>query len=95
MGDIFADGYGWGYMIGFWVAPSDMDRIQEAWGDKRGGDNMYWDRTGRYGARAARSAPARRNEDAPLQVDALPDLTGYDVGVFYLSGRFKSESNKQ
>ncbi len=87
LGDIYEDAFGWGFMIGFWVAPSDMGLIQEA-------RDMWADRTGRYGVHAARTAPVMQNEDSPLQVNPVPSLIGSDVGVFYLSGRFRNDANK-
>jgi hypothetical protein len=50
-------------------------------------------RTGRYGALAGRTAPVAAAANAMLQIDALPKLTGIDIGVFYLSGRLNNTSD--
>jgi hypothetical protein len=51
-------------------------------------------RAGRYGARAVRTAAGSADKDSPLQVEALPNLTGYDLAVANLSGRFRNDGDK-
>jgi hypothetical protein len=86
-GDIFEDQFGWGRMFGFWLVPSDLDCIDEV-------RDAIGDRTGRYGVRAARTAPVRQDKDSPLQVNPMPNLMGYDIGIFELSGQFKNAGDK-
>jgi hypothetical protein len=74
-------------MFGFWLVPSDLDRI-DAVRDALG------DRTGRYGSHAVRTAPVTQDRDSPLQVNPLPHLIGYDIGVFELVGQFKNAGDK-
>jgi formylglycine-generating enzyme required for sulfatase activity len=77
----------WGYgTVGHWVYPEDLNRMPWA--------TMDANRTGRYGVRAVRTAPLRVNPNAMLQIDALPKLTGIDIGVFYLSGRLNNTGDK-
>jgi hypothetical protein len=52
------------------------------------------DRTGRYGSHAVRTAPVRQDKESPLQVNPLPHLIGYDIGIFELSGQFKNAGDK-
>ena len=52
------------------------------------------DRTGRYGARAVRTAPVRLDPNAPLKMERLPRMAGYDVVVFPFSGTFKNTGDK-
>jgi len=74
--------------IGVWVIPSEMGRVRRLW------MTMDADRTGRYGARAVRTAPVQDAKDSPLQLDPLPDLLGQDVSIFYLSGRFRNDGDE-
>ena len=55
-----------------------------------------WDRTGRYGARAARNAPVTVDPSSPLELDPLPDLRGQniDIAIFDLTGRYNNTSDK-
>jgi hypothetical protein len=52
------------------------------------------ERTGRYGARAARNAPVTVDPSSPLQFDPLPDLRGNDIAIFDLTGRYNNTSDK-
>ena len=74
--------------IGIWVNPFEMGRVRDEW------MAIDADRTGRYGARAVRTAPFKEDPNSPLQVDRLPDLRGHGIGIFYLSGRFRNDSDK-
>jgi hypothetical protein len=67
-----------------WMTPDNLSRTLAL------GEFLLFDNTGRYGARAVRTAPVRRDETAALQLDALPSLRGYDVGIFWLTGRFRN-----
>jgi formylglycine-generating enzyme required for sulfatase activity len=76
----------WGYgTVGHWVAVEDLNRLPFT--------QMDMSRTGRYGVRAVRTAPITVAANAMLQIDALPKLTGIDIGVFYLSGRLNNTSD--
>ena len=66
-----------------WMTPDNLSRTLAL------GEFLLFDNTGRYGARAVRTAPARQEETSALQLDALPSLRGYDVGIFWLTGRFR------
>jgi hypothetical protein len=90
--EICAFGQHYGYKefvnVGVWILPTDLDNVG------------YWepfsfDRTGRFGARAVRTAPFRQDDSSALQFDALPNLRGYDVAIFPLSGRFRNDSDKE
>ncbi|MFZ4397420.1 MAG: SUMF1/EgtB/PvdO family nonheme iron enzyme, partial [Kiritimatiellia bacterium] len=73
--------------IGVWFLPEDFLRLP-------GDIGAYIStRSGRYGARAVRTA-ARSDKDVPLQVDAFPNLVGYDLAIANLSGRFKNDGEK-
>ena len=50
-------------------------------------------RIGRYGAIAVRTA-ARGSKDAPLQVEALPNLDGFNIVVVYLSGKYRNDGDQ-
>jgi hypothetical protein len=50
--------------------------------------------TGRYGARAVRTAPPAADASSPLQLDRLPDLGGVDIGIFNLSGSFRNDGDQ-
>jgi len=77
----------WGYgAMAHWVAVEDLNRMQ--YGRIDGG------RTGRYGARAVRTAPIQFDPNATLQIDEVPEMTGADVGFFNLSGRFTNTGDK-
>jgi formylglycine-generating enzyme required for sulfatase activity len=77
-------GYG---SVGNWILISELDRMPQFWSAIDGS------RTGRYGALAGRTAPVAAAANAMLQIDALPKLTGIDIGVFYLSGRLNNTSD--
>jgi len=89
--DTCAFGQHYGYKeflnVGVWILPTDLDSLGN-W------EPFSFDRTGRFGARAVRTAPFRQDDASALQFDALPNLRGYDVGVFPLSGRFRNDSDK-
>ncbi|MFZ4395779.1 MAG: SUMF1/EgtB/PvdO family nonheme iron enzyme [Kiritimatiellia bacterium] len=68
-----------------WMTPDNLSRTIAM------GEFLLFDNTGRYGARAVRTAPVRQDETAVLQLEALPNLQGYDVGIFWLAGRFRHE----
>ncbi|MBM4143067.1 MAG: formylglycine-generating enzyme family protein [Lentisphaerae bacterium] len=89
----FGDGIGMGMFhgmgnIGIWVDPSALDAVHPRW------ENMDSDRTGRFGARAVRTAAGGSGKDAPLKVDALPNLAGYDLAIANLSGRFQNDGDQ-
>ncbi len=76
----------WGYgTVGHWINADEYDGMP--W------ETMDGERCGRYGARAVRTAPVSVAANAMLQIDALPKLTGIDIGVFYLSGRLNNTSD--
>ena len=85
-GQPYEDRMGWGTQLGVWIDPSDVGFIPM--GHLPG---PFGDRTGRYGVHVGRTAPTLQNEDSPLQVTHLPDMTGYDVGIFHLAGSFRNE----
>jgi hypothetical protein len=73
--------------VGHWVAVEELkDAIPFT--------QMDMSRTGRYGVRAVRTAPVSVAANAMLQIDALPKLTGIDIGLFYLSGRLNNTGDK-
>lgn len=76
-------GYG---TVGQWVHTNDLNR-------------MPWElidasRTGRYGARAVRTVSIKADPNASLKIDALPGIEGADIGLFYLSGRFRNDGDE-
>jgi hypothetical protein len=73
---------------GIWVLPEDCTSLP---GDIGAYSST---RTGRYGARAVRTAAGRANKESPLQVDALPNLVGYDLAVVNVSGQFRNAGDK-
>jgi len=74
----------WGYgTVGHWVYPEDLNRVPF--------QAMDANRTGRYGARAVRTAPPATDVDSPLVLDPLPDLIGTDIGIFNFSGSFRND----
>jgi formylglycine-generating enzyme required for sulfatase activity len=73
--------------VGVWLLPTDLDNLPH-W------EPFSFDRTGRYGARAVRTAPFRPDESSTLQINAFPNLFGYDVGIFDLTGRFRTDSDQ-
>ena len=73
---------------GVWLLPEDFMRMPGDIG------NYISTRSGRYGARAVRTAAGITDKDSPLQVDALPNLAGFDMAIAYLSGRFKNDGDK-
>ena len=69
--------------IGVWFLPEDFLRLP-------GDIGAYIStRSGRYGARAVRTA-TRSDKDAPLQVDALPNLVGCDLAFLNVTGQFRN-----
>jgi formylglycine-generating enzyme required for sulfatase activity len=74
--------------IGIWVLPEDCTSLP---GDIGAYSST---RTGRYGARAVRTAAGRSNADAPLQVAPLPELTGFDLAIVNLAGQYKNEGDQ-
>ncbi|MEI6211357.1 MAG: hypothetical protein WCR06_06995 [bacterium] len=74
--------------IGVWLLPEDFMRMP---GDIGG---YISTRCGRYGARAVRTAAVKNDKDSPLQVEALPNLAGYDIAITYLTGRVKNDGDK-
>jgi formylglycine-generating enzyme required for sulfatase activity len=73
---------------GIWVLPEDCTSLP---GDIGAYSST---RTGRYGARAVRTAAGRANKESPLQVDALPNLVGYDLAIVNVSGQFRNAGDK-
>jgi hypothetical protein len=74
--------------IGVWFLPEDFLRLPYDIGA------YISTRSGRYGARAVRSAAGKADKDAPLQVDDLPNLVGYDLAVVNVSGQFRNASDQ-
>jgi formylglycine-generating enzyme required for sulfatase activity len=83
-----------------YFGPFEFPRIsyrqRPAWEDegKSTGVDGYF-----YGWRGVRTAPVlanngRKGDGSVLELDPLPDLSSADVGVFYLSGRFRSGSEQ-
>ena len=83
----------WAYQgqgfVGNWLMASDFENQRGQW------DNFNCSRTGRYGTRAARTAPVKE-EYSPLKLDPLPDMRGQniDVGIFDLTGRYNNTNDK-
>lgn len=73
--------------IGLWLLTEDYDAAP-------GLGVFASSRAGRYGARAVRTATRKANKDAPLQVEALPDLAGYDMAVVNLVGQYKNDGSQ-
>ncbi len=75
-------------LIAFWQTATEFAELV--------GRYPEMERTGRYGARAARNAPVTVDSSSPLQFDPLPDLRGknIDVGIFDLTGRYNNTSDK-
>ena len=67
-----------------WVDPFQIERTMAAWEAVDAG------RTGRFGARTARTAPSDQSLN-PLRMDRLPDMRGFDVVIFPLSGHFRND----
>ena len=72
------------HCIAYWSPANEFSKLM-------GG---LWDRTGRYGARAARNAPVTVDPSSPLELDPPPDLRGNDIAIFDLTGRFSNTSDK-
>jgi hypothetical protein len=72
--------------VGHWINADEYDGMP--WGAMDG------ERCGRYGARAVRTVPAKSDRESPLVMDPLPNLTGYDLALFYLPGRFNNTGDK-
>ena len=89
--EVCAFGQHYGYKefihVGVWLLPADLDNLPH-W------EPFSFDRTGRYGARAVRTAPFRPDDSSPLQFDAVPNLFGCDVGIFELAGRFRNDGDQ-
>jgi len=77
-----------GGAVATWVSPDDIDRAVAL------GEGLVFMYTGRYGARAVRTAPPEQDSHSPLQLDPSPKLRGMDIGIFHLSGRFRNERAK-
>jgi len=74
----------WAYgTVGHWFDTAEVSRIP--W------NLIDGCRTGRYGARAVRTAPVRDDPDALLQINEPPTLAEADVGIFYLTGTFRND----
>ncbi len=78
-------GYG---NVGNWIAISDLGRMPGYW------ESVDASRTGRYGARAVRTAPFKVDPNAPFDLDPLPSMGGFDIGIFHLSGRFRNDGGE-
>ncbi len=77
----------WGYgTVGHWINVSELNNIP--W------ETMDANRTGRYGARAVRTASVQVDPNAPLQINEPPKLTEADIGIFYLTGTFRNDGAK-
>ena len=93
-GEWYEHSYGqWAYQgfqqcIGFWLMASNFAESIGRY------DSYNMDRTGRYGARAARTAPFKDDPSAPLELDPLPDMRGADIAIFDLTGRFNNTNDK-
>jgi hypothetical protein len=74
--------------VGVWLLTEDYNRMPGDIGE------YISTRSGRYGARAVRTAVGRADKDLPLQVDALPNMVGYDLAVVNVSGRFRNAADK-
>ncbi|MEI6211869.1 MAG: hypothetical protein WCR06_09625, partial [bacterium] len=74
--------------VATWVSPDDIDRVVTL------GENLVFMYTGRYGARAVRTAPPVVDSFSPLQIDRMPNLTGMDLGIFNLSGSFRNDGDQ-
>ena len=89
--EICAFGQHYGYKefvhVGVWILPTDLDNLGN-W------EPFSFERTGRFGARAVRTAPFRQDDSSALQFDALPNMRGYDVAIFPLSGRFRNDGDQ-
>ena len=93
-GEWYERSYGqWAYQgqgfVGNWLMASDFENQRGQW------DNFNCSRTGRYGVRAARTAPVKAKY-SPLALDPLPDMRGQniDVGIFELTGRYNNTNDK-
>ncbi|MCJ8331606.1 MAG: hypothetical protein MJH11_16715 [Lentisphaeria bacterium] len=75
--------------IGFWVFPEEIARAA------RQIELLDGDRTGRYGARAVRTAPVRKDANAMLQLELIPNLLGHDLCIFELAGTLKNDGKAQ
>ena len=85
--------HGWGQwafhgrsLIAFWFPVTEFGEMV--------GRHPEMDRTGRYGARAARNAPVTVDPSSPLVFDPPPDLRGNDIAIFDLTGRYNNTSDK-
>jgi formylglycine-generating enzyme required for sulfatase activity len=73
-------------LIGYWFPANQFAEMV--------GSDQEYDRTGRYGARAARNAPFKVDPSSPLELDPPPDLRGNDIAIFDLTGRYNNTSDK-
>lgn len=90
IGEGFAMGSYQGFnKVGIW-----FDERELAWAAGVWPNLVDADRTGRYGARAARTAAIQRDPNAVLHLDRVPDLRNCEVGIFDLSGRFRNDGSK-
>jgi formylglycine-generating enzyme required for sulfatase activity len=89
-GEWYERSYGqWTYQgrdhcIAYWSPANEFSKLM-------GG---LWDRTGRYGARAARNPPIKVDPSSPLELDQPPDLRGNDIAIFDLTGRYNNTNDK-
>jgi len=67
-----------------WLDPFQMERTMGAWEAVDAG------RTGRFGARLTRTAPSDQAMN-PMRMAALPNMRGFDVVIFPLSGSFRND----
>jgi hypothetical protein len=75
--------------VGIWVYPEEFGAVYRHW------QQVDVGRTGRYGARAARTAPLKVVPNSPLKVDRLPAMNGVGVTLCDLSGSFRNDLDKE
>ena len=88
------EGFGMGSYQGFSKVGIWFDERELPWAAGVWPELIDADRTGRYGARAARTAAIQRDPNAILHLDRVPDLGNCEVAIFDLSGRFRNDGNK-
>jgi formylglycine-generating enzyme required for sulfatase activity len=74
--------------VATWVSPDDIDRVVTL------GENLVFMYTGRYGARAVRTAPSVADASSPLQLDRLADLRAVDLALLPLAGSFRNDGDQ-
>ena len=89
----FGEGFAMGSYQNFNRTGIWFDERDLAWAASVWPELVDIDRTGRYSARAARTAAVRRDANAPLQVARIPSLRGCEVGIFDLAGQFRNDGN--